>query len=580
MMKDIADQDHCHWHPLVHFASGRRLYYFLIQSSGDFTEVEKLLSGALKELGLYSSSCAYLVFGNFDFIIRVWSKHSPCNDFEKKLSGFQQAKDIKFWKKLFVSTLDTWTQRRIEDSIRQRGIKPSDLDGLWSKPATHFPQLSYDTTNAVPDELKSTRFFMFLEEPFEAEQKAFRVLRDDLTGATPEGLQTWSLYSYYTETEGFRGTTNERGVLFTGYITSLAEHSDFLVKLPMLLTRKISQLALGFKPAGSDREHSFSSVTYICSRSIKTQEGKLEAHSEENSYDSKREIAINLLASHDNHDFRYRQGEKRRKIQERFVLVVSELDFDLWFSSYFIRLHDWPDWWKSISDIRLIYKFLVFGRKSQVEQMLIRNYVRTEQLLVGLFTIKETRNSDQTAIEIIVSKLKGKTPIEIAKYAYAKGSSSRKPTGKLTLGELAPLFTRIAESPRLGERDRIVLRGIVKHLDEFARHRNDCLHGNWKELGTTEIKAVTADYTWVAAVKNYMEIVLRLPEVIECCRRLQVEHPNLFELIRGTNDETLSPEMLERIADLCRMTVPQVVDKLMITGPSPIDQIILDPPQT
>ena len=177
-------------------AKGERLYFYLIQSSGEFDKFEQYLNDILGALRLLSSACAYLIFGNYDFIVRIWADQTACYEFELRLNELHQKKELRRWKKLFVSTMNTWVQREIERRQNLPALTFDVLQELWQ--GTPPEALSFDPTTITSKETHLIRFFMFIEEPFDVEQKALRFLGDILNNPDPhaDGLVTWSLYSY------------------------------------------------------------------------------------------------------------------------------------------------------------------------------------------------------------------------------------------------------------------------------------------------------------------------------------------------------------------------------------------------
>ena len=75
------------WAPEVHVALGERLTFFFLRSAYNKLAIEQLKK-ILEESGLPSFS--YVMFGQFDFLVRVWGKAQALADLEAKLREFSR----------------------------------------------------------------------------------------------------------------------------------------------------------------------------------------------------------------------------------------------------------------------------------------------------------------------------------------------------------------------------------------------------------------------------------------------------------------------------------------------------------
>src|SRR4051812_35892511 len=91
------------YHPVCHFMNGERLYFILVKATGDLGIAEAHLNHALAESGLTASSNAYLIFGNYDFVLRFWGDEVKCRLLEGFLRELRTKRELLTWRKLLTS---------------------------------------------------------------------------------------------------------------------------------------------------------------------------------------------------------------------------------------------------------------------------------------------------------------------------------------------------------------------------------------------------------------------------------------------------------------------------------------------
>ncbi len=492
----------------------------MIRSSAEFDRTQEKLFIVLKEVGLEAASTAYLVFGDYDFIVRIWASQLRCRIFETRLFDLKQAKEIKLWKRLFISTLNTWIQRNIEHAWSKTESLTSDAFRLiWEGK----PSANLQLTLAKPPLEQPFRFFMFVEESFDADPKVFRLLRDLLTSSASSSpyrhLSTWSIYSYYVEPQEAENIRSERGVLFTGQVGLLRDSSNSLVKVPRTLSEAAAkeEIHRNAHPQANP-EFLYRSVTYICAKEIKSHQGALHIY-EEKEVVRKKQILRDLFVSHDNHDYKYLEGDNRRKVQERFIEVAFAIEpFELYFRTIFITFPRLPDWWRTVSEVRLIYKFFVFGRNELFLQLLIKKYIFIETFLLPL-CLKPGRPS------VLFKKIIGIVQSTLGANASVKELTDLEEKLKAAVGQhpsLGDLPGMIQDIRKRGTESGIIDQGNAKLLVDFSKriealgvYRNKIFHGEWQDVIRGDGRQPTnEDYYWVPIVSNYLFVSFALTEVV------------------------------------------------------------------
>ncbi len=287
-----------HHHPICHYLRGERLYYLLITVETSAEEASENVEAALNKVGLHNRACAYWLFGDTDIIVRVWSSESAIMDLEKEIAAaFHRVE--KPIRRLLVSSMETWYQRKIETKLGWHGsLQPeSSLRMIENDPPA---ALRYDCEPS--DVRKVMRFFIFIREPSAKNKKLFKDLSNEVK-SNQEPLfaakSRISLYSVYSR--------DFNGVIFKGETTDFSATAQHLVKFAS------EQKRLG-------RE----TTTYICSRSLRRESNALAIGDDSETG----EIAItqNLLISEDCNSAVWqtdgnRVNDARKAVSNLFVRV-------------------------------------------------------------------------------------------------------------------------------------------------------------------------------------------------------------------------------------------------------------------
>ncbi len=102
-----------YFHPLVHLVNGQRLYYILIRALQDVRKVVKLIQDEISLRPPFEAhSCAYVVFGEVDIIIRACVADTDLKPFLDRLNQL----DLEIDNVVLVNNSHTWYQHRIEES--------------------------------------------------------------------------------------------------------------------------------------------------------------------------------------------------------------------------------------------------------------------------------------------------------------------------------------------------------------------------------------------------------------------------------------------------------------------------------
>ncbi len=98
---------------LVHLVNGQRLYYILIRALQDVRKVVKLIQDEISLRPPFEAhSCAYVVFGEVDIIIRACVADTDLKPFLDRLNQL----DLEIDNVVLVNNSHTWYQHRIEES--------------------------------------------------------------------------------------------------------------------------------------------------------------------------------------------------------------------------------------------------------------------------------------------------------------------------------------------------------------------------------------------------------------------------------------------------------------------------------
>lgn len=507
-----------HFHPFCHLVNGERLYFFFVKIAGDFTESQQLLLASLAEADILSSSYSYLVFGEFDFIVRVWGTQALIHKFEASMEKHRGAGRVFLeWRKLLVSRMSTWLQRDLESSVELSSLRVTKemIKDIWNGTPSLMLKKTF-VENPLPG---TNKFFMLIEESYESEQRVFSLLERMLTSSgQPDSpykfLTSWSLYSVYFFPEQNNGQ-QKRGVILSGSVREFSASSAKLISLSGELSR---QAAIMGHSWSSDRsrakEYIFKTVTYICPTTIKDHEGDLVRRpKEEPPAERNMDIIENLLLLHDSHGLGESAADARAKIRRSFIAAVSKVGLDRIFRGYFLKSPGLPEWRVVMSEIRLVYKFLIHERTEQFIQMLFKRYVTIEKALGKRVARLSPEKNTQELVEDVHAKIMG---MDYRQLAYQIVTKNPYPhvAKKMTLDPMVAKFKAFCgeaqKDSRLSKDELVICEEFFDALKEMTAYRNTIFHGEWDKL----IENDEHGYGWDKVVKNYVQISLLFTEVM------------------------------------------------------------------
>lgn len=481
-------------HPLGHLLFGERLYYLLVNVHTDLFGVREILCATLRDAALYNSSCAYMVFGESDILVRVWAQERRFREFlqdlNKKLAqhppGQVQVRSYLIttsstWYEKHIETQPSWPAHRLYHAL-EKCLETGRIDECF-------------VYRSAGGDAEATKLFVFIEQPAVRARDVFREMCERVNSGRLEDLERVSLYQYRS--------TERRGVLMKAEAANFRKASVSLVKL----ARDLKQ-----------PDFSANTTTYVCAESLKDEESVPSKESIDLVDPVK--FAYNLLISHDCNEGRFTDSHGRftdelaHNHSDQFKKLVAER-----YPGLFLLMANRPDFTEKL---RSMYRWTVRREEQNLRRYLIDFYIELEAMSRDLFESSEIR---------IGGKNSGRKILEIARRVlpeehYAKLSEAAAPRLEIeeapkqfTLGNLVDCIrwvkSKLPDCSKYPELDQF--REVLSPQSESAvgliRNRNDLMHGNTVRLFRGE--GGGASDLWVTFVRNYLDAELLRPRLFE-----------------------------------------------------------------
>ena len=483
-------QKHLFHHPICHFITGERLHYVLLKvktklfSAGE--KIEKVITD--QKLKISRSSCAYFIFGDSDVLIRIWATETHLDKFKNEIRS--QVPEVEDVRVILTDRISTWYQREIEN--RQGWFESLNEKAVLSIADHTVPDFLHTEVELKPNP-DGVKFFIFIEEPFAKRNYIFRKLHDDLISKQVELLKGMKLVSIYSYT-----SADALGVLIKGEVAA---------------AKKLTSTLLDF--AEQMKEFAVKTTTFICAKTIKSDENSLNPQLQPTG--RAKEVFYNLVRSHDCFQACIKEygGEHAENGANRFVEIGAEL-----YQQIFLFRND--NWWRFISDLRLLYKWVAFGDAAKILQKLGWEYVKLDRQLNDILNeafqrsqeeklrqkqtgLMRTHKMDERALEKIIAALS--SDLRIEKHC--------------TLGAVPSCIESLVKIIELDKEQREILLEFSKCLKASATDRDALMHGQI-EAGQL-LKADVNNkgcWVWERFIQNYLKTILLFPRVLPILENL------------------------------------------------------------
>lgn len=354
------------YHPLCHLVNGERLYFIVISFHNDPFNSADLLVEKMKENGLNASSCAHLIFGDMDVILRVWASELIVSDL---ILYLESNKNIDTYSLKLIENLMPWYSREIEDNGNVFTLSKADIDDILSNKIKDSLIYFYKQNHR---DIFSYKFWVIVEEPYSSNSGFYSQFNTKLNGSKKikdfDGTFNISLYSYMTSTK--------RGFIFKANTNNFVMSCDKITAL-------IHELSV-------DNEYKIS--TYIARKQLKDDEDLVNFGKNPHVpiETRKRKILYNLLKSHDCNKLMFEDDADELDTLETYVDNLLPVFYDIFKYN--------KDWCEKVRVSRNITKWVVEEKNSMIISFLLREYVTLESKCRGILDSIYVKNA---------SKLKG-----------------------------------------------------------------------------------------------------------------------------------------------------------------------------
>ncbi len=470
------------YHPLCHLVRGERLYYLLIETTMNLSEVKTFINKYMKQnSALGDSCCVYFTFGDNDLILRVWANDDSFYGLHMYL---EKQKDIDNIDVFIIDSMYSWYQKEIEDrhmkSVINSLLIPDDIISYRSPSDLMFDDFQD----------KGIRYFMFLDEPYGGETTLFLDLfniiklnkNDKNKKAYFDGIDHISLYSYQAKTY--------RGVILKGQTKSL----DKIAESSRNITTK-------FK---------LTTTTYISfERFSQSLEGDELNNTEMAPLTHQMpETVDNLLKSHDCYKRKIKNLPDAERRRSAFCKKIAELGNLLFYYDM--------SWWQIIEEIRKIYKWIVFKKNDTLLDYLRGTLVEYEVFfrtnLERYLPLLRTDETDKEVISSILKKHVTSSDISIPYESIKKYYENRNVN---IYGESEKHFA-FSSAPKILQKLLIVKKAspeikqgineIIQCIGKCLTHRNLIMHGQIMDL----FKTRKNNWIWEEYVFDIIKMMLLL----------------------------------------------------------------------
>lgn len=482
------------YHPICHFINGERLYYLLVESKLSVPDTEKCVKDCLQDeflKQLEKSYCGYVTFGASDLLLRVWSNEERIGPLITKLRSKKEISNVNTY---VIDSMNTWYQRNLEKSENWPDVFPSEsYESLMKLNIPDWLKLTFKPTKNDGN----IKYFMFLDEPYTKKSVLFEELSENIARENEiyekcfSGINKVSLYSYYTKTN--------QGVLIKGQTEDLNNIA--------ISTNNITEF---FK---------LNTTTFICFKKI-TEEGDNIA--EEKKFPlkvRKKKVIYNLLKSHDCYE-KLLTNEGKAK-SDTFCENLNDTGL---LPSLF---HYEKDWWETVGELRLLYRWVVFQKNETLMNFLRGQYVEYEKHFRGILEnwmgLIQDEGEEIKQISSIIKKyllkkhvLETSTPSEVLAETAAnirrlyliKQRRDKETEEHFTFGLAPSILKKLLFLGGCSKREKDAVKEMITALECCVPDRNKIMHGGVTDLSEHDEKK--EKWVWESYTINLIRLKLML----------------------------------------------------------------------
>ncbi|MGK7911932.1 MAG: hypothetical protein AB4050_10705 [Synechococcus sp.] len=480
------------FHPILHYISGKRLYFILLEFKYDAIEKgTRVVNNILPNLEVKHNVCAYSIFGDLDLLIRIWASDEEVRQLAGRISSM---KEITSRRIILVDNIHTWYQDRIEQTIPKTApclLSEKEMNSIVSGRNNVNDSLILNHLSEEEDKYLY-KFWIFAEEPFPSSNTLFEDLKRKLSkkiNLNPRQDSEWagtyrmSFYSYSTATH--------QGVIVKADSSSFIESCGSLDDV-------IAEHA-------KDKEIKIK--TYIA-RSRIVEEGDLIAIGSSNP-GAQRKIALrNLCSSHDCGFIVYEKDSKEEKEIDAFIDCLTPHFYDL-FSCF-----SFDGWQRKVFKLRVIYKWVVEKKDKKIESYLLKEYVDLERQLREKISSVMSKDKkiprsfmrEWTGFHSTVRRMSNMLNIdEEDAIRFLEGEEGRWFSRKITFGEMPSALKFI--NRRLNNSkdiDRDIFSNLQSLITASAKDRNALAHGETGHL--FQLNDDDTNLVWEGYVVNFLKL--------------------------------------------------------------------------
>lgn len=499
---DVVDTSTELNHPMSHTLAGERLYYLLLKCSEPLHQVKQKVLCSIEDSNLKEQSCAYLLFGECDALIRVWSCEESLLSLKKSL----KENNIHIASCMLTSNIYTWYQVILEDSL------VANNTDIFKTISEHPPEkflagtppskLVFSFSPDDPSQTK-TRFFILLKSSFPGNYGAFQKLKTILYEGEQKDLSKsmmLSIYSFYTN--------EHKGVLIKGQIDAIGCKHSGMEKLQEIV-----------------REYGSDSITYISSEPILSEGDNIGIYNDDVIVPARKQCAVyNLVKLHDCLKEEYENDSTQRHRAEMFIETLSSM-YDL--------LANYNSAWKSnIDNAKRIFRWVVKGRNEALKSFFALHYIETEKKLRDLYLkhgekLVENRlqiNPETRIRNIITSKVDKDVADQLA-HKVISDKTLRRSKRDLTFGSFYHLISdtcKLCGNKHEWQVEKAKIRELQEIVKACSECRNELFHGKVDNIFSTDTSKT--QYLFQKYVKYYIQFSFTWPDakliLIRCLSEL------------------------------------------------------------
>jgi hypothetical protein len=436
------------YHPICHFIHGERLYYIVISFKHDAFNSASFLIDKLEKLEIINSSCAHLIFGDMDVIIRVWSDEKSITALKNIIDEYKMVSNYRL---LLIESNYTWYKEKINKKISKLEFEAKLVDNILRGDIdSHLYLILKNNSKSM----YSYKYWIFVEEPYSSNSNFYSKFRDILgnRGRKHPNLEDSyhiSVYSYLTGTR--------RGLLLKCSTNTFVKSCD-----------NISQLIEDFSA-----DNDYKITTYIARKELKEDSDQINTSKTIHLpiEARKKEIIYNLFKSHDCYRGMFEGDSKEANLIDSFCFNLSPLFYDIF------RFHN--TWCDKIRQARNALKWVVEQKNATLVSVLLREYVLLEiKLRKILEDIYRARLSSIKGLDRFGRKLQNQYKIEnVVISEIISMIEVRFVPQKLTLGDIPHLLSLLANSCKTDNKYCDLIKKFPDIVAAISNDRNSLAHG-------------------------------------------------------------------------------------------------------